>query len=199
MTAVSHRDSLEQKLLEAITRSPDLTRILERVEALGLPDWRLGGGGLAQTVWNIQHGFDLRQSIRDYDLVYFDEADRSYEAEDAKIRLGRVLFADLPIPVEIRNQARVHLWYPKRFGAVIDPYRSVEDAIATWPTTAAAVAVHLEHGRTVITAPFGLDDLFAMIARPNKAQITEEIYENKVRRWAREWPQLRVVPWADAG
>ena len=112
-------------------------------------------------------------------------------------RLGRALFADLEIQVEIRNQARVHIWYPQRFGSVIEPYRSVEHAIATWPTTAAAV--HLDAGRVVITAPFGLHDLFAMIARPNKAQITEDIYENKVRRWTSAWPQLQVISWSEAG
>ena len=26
------------------------------------------------------------------------------------------VFSGTPVPVEVRNQARVHLWYPARFG-----------------------------------------------------------------------------------
>jgi hypothetical protein len=31
-------------------------------------------------------------------------------------------------------------------------------------------------------APFGLDDLFGLVVRPNKRQITRAIYEAKVER-----------------
>jgi len=43
-----------------------------------------------------------------------------------------------------------------------------------------------------------LDDLFAGIVRPNKVQITEAIYETKVKRWQSCWPALRVIGWQDA-
>ena len=54
--------------------------------------------------------------IRDYDLFYFDDSDLSWEAEDRAIRRCAALFADLGVTVELRNQARVHLWYEMRFG-----------------------------------------------------------------------------------
>lgn len=31
--------------------------------------------------------------------------------------------------------------------------------------------------------------------RANKKQITQEIYEAKVARWIKFWPDLNVVPW----
>ena len=47
----------------------------------------------------------------------------------------------------------------KPFGRAIEPYRSCEDAIATWPTTASSVGVRLEPGgHFTLCAPFGLDD-----------------------------------------
>jgi hypothetical protein len=44
--------------------------------------------------------------IRDYDLVYYDASDLSYEAEGLAIQAGKRHFADIAVEVEIRNQAR---------------------------------------------------------------------------------------------
>ena len=44
-------------------------------------------------------------------------------------------------------------------------------------------------------APYGLNDLFGMIVRPNKLQITEVIYQQKVTRWKTCWPSLQIVGW----
>src|SRR5437899_6635367 len=51
----------------------------------------------------------------------------------------RDLFQHLPIKLDVKNEARVHLWYEDRFGYAIKPYLSSADAIATFPTTATAV------------------------------------------------------------
>lgn len=40
-----------------------------------------------------------------------------------------------------------------------------------------------------------LNDLLGLIVRPNKVQITKEIYEKKVLRWKTNWPDLNVIPW----
>jgi hypothetical protein len=170
--------------------------ILELAPKLQMPDWYLGAGCIAQTVWNLQHGFDLAHGIRDYDLVYYDSSDTSYEKEDFYVKKIKALLKDFPGRVEVKNEARVHLWYEKHFGYAIEPYESVEDAINTWPTTATSVAVkYNDKGEFIVYAPYGLNDLFGMIARPNKAQITKEIYLSKVGRWAKIWHRLRVIPW----
>jgi hypothetical protein len=95
----------------------------------------------------------------------------------------------------VKNQARVHLWYRRKFGYGIAPYRSVEDAIATFPTTATAVGLRKVGIGYELCAPFGLTDLLGLVVRPNMRQITREIYEAKVERWRRIWPQLTFVPW----
>ena len=110
----------------------------------------------------------------------------------------RHLFNRLPAKLDVKNEARVHLWYEDRFGYPIAPYRSAADAIATFPTTATAIGIKPREGELEICAPFGLDDLFGLVVRPNKRQITQSIYETKVERWRPVWPQLRYLPWRAA-
>lgn len=50
----------------------------------------------------------------------------------------------------------------------------------------------------MVFVPFGLSDLFAPVARPNKKHTTKEIYTEKVRRSAPPWPKLQVIPWEGA-
>jgi hypothetical protein len=46
-----------------------------------------------------------------------------------------------------------------------------------------------------VYAPFALNDLFGMIVRANKAQITKNIYEKKTSKWTKIWTELIVIPW----
>lgn len=186
-----------EQLLKILESNKNIQLILEKAEELNMQNWYLGAGGIAQTVWNVKHGFDSENGIKDYDLVYYDADDISYEAEDKFIQKGKEIFKDIPIPVEIRNQARVHLWYEKHFGKATDQYKSVEEAIRTWPTTATSVGVRKEDGKFQVYAPFGLDDLLGMIVRANKTKITEKVFQDKVERWIKAWSKLKVIPWND--
>jgi hypothetical protein len=171
------------------------TALLDRAAHLLLPDWYLGAGCIAQTIWNQLHGLDAEEGIKDYDLVYFDPTDLSVEGERAAEARVEERCADLSVTLDVKNEARVHLWYGKRFGRTIEPYRSSEHAISTWPTTASSVGVRIEDGRLAVCAPFGLRDVFAMVARPNKAIVSRDVYEEKVARWATRWPRLTIIPW----
>lgn len=184
-----------EQLLKILEKNKSVQLILERASELKMLNWYLGAGGIVQTVWNVKHGFNPENGIKDYDLVYYDAGDTSYEAENIFIQKGKEIFNDVPVLVEIRNQARVHLWYEKHFGKPIGQYESVEAAISTWPTTATSIGVKKENGQFQVYAPFGLDDLLDMIVRANKTQITEKTYQDKVDRWIKIWPDLKVVPW----
>jgi len=169
---------------------------LERLAVLGLPNWYLGGGCIAQTVWNVAHSNPATAGIDDFDIAYFD-VDLSACAENEVVACVRDLLSDLPLRPDVKNQARVHLWYASRFGYEIRPYSSCEDALATWPTTAAAIGVRRENGALLVQAPFGTDDLLELIVRPNRVQITPDIYAAKVERWSKVWPRLQILPWED--
>ena len=184
-----------QALWSIIGENQTLREVLEAAAGLMPPNWYLGAGCIAQTVWNYMSGRDLMAGVKDLDLVYFDAADLREEAENAYTQRIREILSDVPIHIDVKNEARVHLWYEKHFGYAIKPYSSVEDAINTWPTTATSIGVRRSGGEPVVYAPYGLNDLFAMVVRPNKKQITREVYEAKVRRWLESWPSLQVIPW----
>jgi uncharacterized protein len=40
-----------------------------------------------------------------------------------------------------------------------------------------------------------LSDLLGMAARPNKAIVTRDVFDEKASRWAARWPRLQVIAW----
>jgi uncharacterized protein len=77
-----------------------------------------------------------------------------------------------------------------------DPSSSA-DAISGFPTTATSVGVRISDSKFECFAPFGLDDLFGLIVRPNEHQITQAIYQAKIHRWRSVWPRLTYLPWGE--
>lgn len=191
-----NRDLETQKrlLLDILSQNPALLEIMQNAPTLGLANYYIGAGCICQTVWNFQNGLDCLHGISDIDFVYFDD-DLSYEKEDRVIRQIDQRFSELPVRIDVKNQARVHLWYKEYYGYDLQPYASVEDAINTWPTTATAVGVRMQEGEFVVYAPFGLNDMFGQIVRPNKTQITAETYRSKCEKWRTRWPALEFIEW----
>jgi uncharacterized protein len=185
------------KLKVALGQNEWLAEILGRFEEIALPDSWLVAGCIAQTIWNLRFGKPAEFGLKDVDLIYFDPQDLSAETEAGHERRLRDVFRGLPIKLDVKNEARVHLWYKDRFGSAITPYSSSADAIATFPTSATAVGVRRVCGKFECCAPFALDDLFGLVVRPNKRQITRAIYEAKVDRWRPIWPRLIFLPWDD--
>ncbi len=98
--------------------------------------------------------------------------------------------------VEMRNQARVHLWFERRFGTPYPPLGCADAALERYASVVHAVGVRLEpDGRLDIVAPFGLDDLFGMVIRPNRALDNRASHETKAARAKAIWPEVSVIPW----
>jgi hypothetical protein len=189
-------DQQAEYFRDVLRRNHTMTEVLTRAAAMELPGWYLVAGCLYQTVWNVVTGQEPGAGILDYDLAYFDDSDLSWDAEDVVIRAGDEVFAGLPAPVQIRNQARVHLWYEQKFGVPCSPHRSTEAAIDTYESTTASLGVRVEpDGQWRIYAPYGFADVFNLVVRPNPALAPRQVYEAKVERWSRQWPGLTVVPW----
>jgi hypothetical protein len=173
--------------------------VLARAAVLALPGWYLVAGCLYQTVWNVVTGQPPEAGILDYDLAYFDASDLSWAAEDAVIQAGHQMFGGLPAPVQIRNQARVHLWYEQKFGSPCPPHESTEAAIDSFEALVACLGVRLDpDGRCRVYAPYGLADVFNLVARPNPVLAPRHVYEATVSRWRQQWPALTALPWAAA-
>jgi uncharacterized protein len=151
-------------------------------------------GCLYQTVWNVLTNKPARTGIRDYDLIYFDDCDLSWGAEDQVVQRVALRVRHLPAPVEVRNQARVHLWFKQRFGADYTALRCADEALTRYASVVHALGVRLElDGSLDIAAPFGLDDLFNMVIRPNRAIDNAASHEAKAARAKAIWPEVTVI------
>lgn len=183
----------EAEFIAAVRRNPFNAALLARLPALALPDCWLVSGSLFQSVWNIRCGFPVTHGIRDYDVFYFDP-DTSWETENAVIARGRRAFEDLGITVEIRNQARVHLWYPEKFGLPYPPLARATDGIDRFLTPCAQLGLRLAARDFELYAPSGLADVAAMVVRPNPvANYSRERLLEKGRRWQARWPRLKIA------
>jgi uncharacterized protein len=169
---------------------------LERARDMDLPDWWLVSGVLYNSLWNHLTGKPSGHGIKDIDLFYFDDADHSYEAENAVIRRGEAAFEGLAVPVEIRNQARVHFWFEQRFGAPYPKLNSGKDGVSFFASKTHAAAVRLEaDGELRLHAPFGLNDIFSFRITPNHALDNRVTHHDKAERQMKLWPELEFVPW----
>lgn len=181
--------------LEAILRAaPTLMQVMETARELDLPDWLLFSGAIYQRVLNDVTGRDPDYGIKDYDLGYFDP-DTSYEAEDAVIRRVADAF-DPPLRemVEVRNQARVHLWFEGKFGEPYSALGASAEALERFTSATFSVGARLERdGAMTIIAPFGLEDLFALRLRANPIRRTNGFLRTAQAAQAR-WPELQIIP-----
>lgn len=163
--------------------------ILDRLHRLGVEDVWVVAGCLFGTVWNSLSGRPPEENIADYDIVYFDP-DTSYEAEDAVIRRGAELFADIDAEIEIRNQARVPLWFEERFGSPYPPIHESKTGIDRFVVAGTCCGIS-QAGE--VYAPYGFDDMFDGILRPNPLSPTPHMFEMKSESYRRRWPWLRVA------
>lgn len=193
--AVSEQERLVA--LETILRSaPHIQQILSAIRDLNLDDAWLVSGAIYQTVWNVLTRRPHFHGIKDFDIIYFDGSDTSYEAEDAVIKRVNAALPNLSELLEVRNQARVHLWYEQRFGRPYRPLDCSMDALTTYAARTHAVAARLDRNdRLVLHAPFGLANLFAMRLVPNYSQMNPETYAEKAERMKALWPELSIVSW----
>ena len=188
----------EAAFLNIVLTNPMVATLLARLPSLDLPDWYLTAGGLFQTVWNVTDGYPPGRGIQDYDVFYFDP-DTSWEAEDVVIRRAATLLADLDVNVEVRNEARVHLWYEEKFGRPCAPFRSTADAIDHFAAETCCVGVRSDRqGNLKVYAPFGYQDLFDQVLRPNPVLAPRSVYEAKAERWSSLWPRLTVLAWPES-
>jgi hypothetical protein len=170
-------------------------RALSAAREVDAPDWLISAGAVRTAVWDFLHGFASPSRLPDVDLGFFDPDDLS-PARDAAVE--RALREAAPeLPWEAKNQAAVHLWYPRRFGIAVEPFGCTADAVATFPETATCVGLHLDaRDRLTVVAPYGVGDLLALVVRHNPLRAPAEVYEQRLtaKRIAERWPRVTVLP-----
>lgn len=187
-------EDLEARLVEIVRADPGLMHVLATVRELDLADWRIFSGAVYQSVWNAVTGRPAGYGIKDYDIGYFDP-DTSWDAEDVLIQRVAAAF-DEPFrsQVEVRNQARVHLWFEDRFGEPYSPLTGTDEALGRFVAPAFAVGIRLEDDdRITVAAPFGLEDIFSMTLRPNPNRPLAKGWQRTIDNARGRWPELTVV------
>lgn len=187
---------LKDRLGAILRAAPQLMRVLRTARDLDLPDWLIMSGAIYQPVLNHLTGRPPEHGLKDYDLGYFDASDISYDAEDVVIRRVAAAFDDpLRGLVEVRNQARVHLWFEGKYGEAYSQLESTTEALGRFVSPMFAVGVRLDADDDLrIEAPFGLGDLFAMRLRPNRERPVIASYERIAASAKARWPEIDVEP-----
>jgi hypothetical protein len=171
------------KLAGIVASDSSRVAVLSAVEQVfGTRGWVVGGF-VREAVWDSQEGATVPPPLREVDVVYFDKADITKDAEDvyaAKLR-GKLRNVDW----SVKNQARMHLVNGH------DAYRGIPDALSRAPETASAVAIQLRRGVLRVMAPLGLDDLFGLKLRksPLASRASFEARSDRIMR-ADRWPHL---------
>ena len=181
----------EKEFLRVIKSNSMNVALLERLPELELPNCYLTAGCLFQTVWNHKSGCSLEWGIKDFDVFYCDNRDLSWEAENQAIQEAERIFSDLEVSVEIRNQARVHLWYESRFGHSIKPLISAEAGMDSFLISCTCVGINVSTGK--VYAPDGFEDMWNGILRLNPANPKRALYKAKATSYLERWPWLTIA------
>ena len=181
-------------LFDIVAASPSLMAAFRCARDLNLPDWWIVSGAIYNQVWNHLTNRPDMYGVNDIDLFYFDP-DTSYAAEDAVIKSAMQSFAPKP-PVEIRNEARVHLWYEQHFGQPFAPLKNCRQAVDNFASRTHSVALRLNADDTfALYAPYGLNDIFSFRITPNSMRPNRATHEAKAARQKKLWPELDIIPW----
>ena len=190
-------ETQKQKLIDILRSEDWMMRALTALQNAALPQGWIVAGALYNLVWNHLTNRPSTYGLQDIDVFYFDADDLSWEAEDRVIQHISPLFKDMPVRVEIRNQARVHLWFAEKFGFDIPPITSSKDSIHRFSSVVHCLAARLDDcGEIEIFSPHGLTDLFSLKMRPNQVyNDNAEAYTAKAERVRATWPEVKIEPW----
>jgi len=133
--------------------------------------------------------------VNDYDLGYYDASDLGTAAEAAIVDPAEAIFADLPVPVEVRNQARVHIWFNEKHGTRREALTDTTDALRHFASATHAVAIRLDGTeKPELLAPLGLEPVFSRTIRPMGRLADPDGWNRKIAAQARLWPELEFLP-----
>ncbi len=182
----------KQTLKHLIQQVPELIETMTVCREVGLPNFYIAGGAITQIIWNSIESKPLLSQVKDFDIVYFDSS--NHTTEDAfKSLISSQL--NHGVEIDVKNQAIIHERYSKKFGCSIQPYECVEQGIESW-LSAFAIGLTFEHsGRIKLFAPYGLEDAFNMLVKPNKKAMTEVNYNKMTSGYKARWPQVKVFSW----
>jgi len=179
----------DEAVITMALKNPVNVELLRVLVELELPQCMLTAGCLFQALWNLKIGREPGWGVKDYDVIYFD-SDLSWEAEDRVIQRVRQACGGLADKVEVRNQARVHLWYEEKFGVAYSPLRKVTDGIDRYLVRSTCLGLDVRTGELYST--HGSEDLQHGLLRSNPLNHQPEMFLEKARSYQARWPWLTI-------
>lgn len=181
----------EQDIIKLIQDDTWMMKVLQIAKSLELPDWWVCAGFVRSKIWDVLHGYELRTSTPDIDIIYFDPLHIS-ESTEEKLE-NKLKSIDSTIPWSVKNQARMHVINN------MPPYSSSVDAISKFPETATALGVTLdERDNVVLTAPCGIQDVLTLQVKPTshflETKERTDMYEKRLQKknWQSKWPNITI-------
>lgn len=187
----------EQQLKLMLSAEPFLMALLKQLSVIA-PDAYLCAGVIRNWVWSLLHGQSYCFQASDIDVIYFDAEEKS---NHRSLQIQQQLqHYSTQLTWDVTNQAHVHRWYHQAYATqnreALRAFRSLEEAISTWPETATAIAIRLNQNQQIdIIAPFGLDDLFHLKLRWNDRLVPRGVFEKRIqsKRFLEQWPKLELL------
>ena len=180
----------DSEIHDVVVSIPENAEVLAVLDTLSLPDCYLTAGCLFQPIWNRQTGKPDLWGVKDFDVFYFDN-DTSWEAENEVIECARIPLGSLAKRVEIRNQARVHLWYEQRFGSSISPLMRSTDGIDRFLISCTCVGIEVSSRK--LYAPHGVEELYEVVLTMNPINPKPNLFRKKALDYQSRWPWLVIA------
>ncbi|MBC5767039.1 nucleotidyltransferase family protein [Ramlibacter albus] len=187
MSAATREQFIRDVLSNRINRA-----ILANWSSFELTDGWLVAGCLFQTAWNLRCGRAPEAGIKDYDIFYFDDRDLSAESEARVQQRVNAVMGGLDATVEVKNQARVHLWYEEHFGFPYDALASAADGIDRFLVPATCVGIRPSGPGYEVYAPNGLEIMYAGQLAPNPLTPHMSLFARKAASYKQRWDWLQV-------
>lgn len=157
----------------------------------------IAGSTIFKIIFNKRFHMPEIYGIEDIDIIYFDKKETSYEREDEIIKTvkGNVT-NDIANILDIKNQARIHLWFKQKYGKEIEPYHDIEDVFGRMSTSLQKSALEISKNDTILRI---YDDHFIsdvksmVIRRNNKSQYNESGFLEKAKKWMDLYPDLKII------
>ena len=188
-----------EKFIYILKKNKNLMVMLDYISELNLPNFYIAAGSVFQTIWNYYDGRDLNFSIKDIDVIYYNNDDLSVEKDIEYYNLisKYAKSKNIEYEIDVSNEARMHLWQMKHNqGKKIEQYQNSEDAISKWIATVHAIGITKENDEIKVYAPYGLSDIFSKTIRPIKHENnSKELYDKKVKSWNKRFKDLNIIKW----
>lgn len=181
----------QEQLHQLITQNPDFMAILRIIRQAHLPQAQLCAGAIRNLVWDKLNDRPSSLIINNLD-VYYNDSGESYEQF-------------LITKAKLQQKAPRYLWNLHNIALAnrrpnAHAFASVEEAISNFPEIASAIGVQTDFGgNVIITAPYGLNDLFEQKLRPTPLFAQNDPGLEKFTRrvdqknWLKRYPNVELI------